>query len=74
MPGAVRLPEGVKIQIPLNMGPIPANETEFARVELFLHPAVSSEPLSLNDVTIDPSPDSPPKTPPRRNPGRVNPR
>ncbi len=53
--GPVRLPEGIKIQIKLNMGNLPKGLTEFSRVELYLQGvgfAAHSRIVMLEDVVI----------------------
>jgi hypothetical protein len=52
--GLVRLPEGVKIQIKLNMGSVPSGIKEFSRIELHRGRIGSDnlEPLVLKNVTV----------------------
>jgi hypothetical protein len=50
--GAVRIPEGVKVQIRLRMGRLPGRITAFERVELFL--PLGRGPLLLKNVKVGP--------------------
>src|SRR5262249_26592058 len=52
--GLVRLPEGVKIQIKLNMGSVAGGIKEFSRIELHrgLVGSDNLEPLVLKNVTV----------------------